>query len=437
MPVRLNRGDPNFEAAFDAFLCVKRGGDAAVTAAVAAIIGDVRKRGDMALSELTRSFDEFELDASNIRISGEEIAAAWAEANKDDIAALELAATRIRAFHELQLPDDLDYEDSAGVRLGYRWRAIPAVGMYVPGGTAAYPSSVLMTALPAKVAGVERLVMTAPAPGGSFDPLVLVAADIASVDEIYRVGGAQAIAALSFGTTSITAVDKIAGPGNAYVAEAKRQLYGVVGVDMIAGPSEILVVADGANDPAWIAADLLSQAEHDTSAQAILITDDDAFAEAVLESLATALETLPRKAIAGASWERYGAVIVVPALAEVAPLIDAIAPEHLELAMDDADMLFGKVRHAGSVFLGRYTPEALGDYLAGPNHVLPTDRSARYASGLGVMDFMKRTSFISADKASIEAIGPAAERLANSEGLHAHALSVLLRLGGGEEAGRN
>ena len=429
MPVRISLVDPAFEAEFEKFLNAKRGADENVAVTVAAIIASVRERGDDALFELTRRFDGFEPDAVNLRIGADEIAGVRAACSEDDIQALELAAERISAFHQRQSPEDLDYRDDAGVRLGFRWRAIKAAGMYVPGGTAAYPSSVLMNALPAKVAGVARLVMTAPAPGGAFNPLVLAAAEIAGVDEIYRIGGAQAIAALALGTETIDAVDKIAGPGNAYVAEAKRQLFGVVGIDMIAGPSEILVVADGGNDADWIAADLLSQAEHDISAQAILITDDEDFAEKVLARIQAALRSLPRKDIAGESWDRHGAVILVPDLTDAAPLIDRIAPEHLELAVDDPDALFAEVEHAGCVFLGRYSPEALGDYLAGPNHVLPTDRSARFSSGLGVLDFMKRTSFIGADQPSLQVIGPAAVRLARAEGLHAHALSVSLRLG--------
>jgi histidinol dehydrogenase len=429
MPVRISLGDPAFETEFARFLSTKRGGNEDVAAAAADIIAQVRSEGDDALYALTRRFDGFDLNEGNMRVQPAEIAAARNHCSDADIQALELAADRIRSFHARQSPEDLDYTDDAGVRLGLRWRAIKAAGMYVPGGTAAYPSSVLMNAVPAKVAGVARLVMTAPAPGGAFNPLVLAAADTAGVDEIYRVGGAQAIAALAFGTETIGAVDKIVGPGNAYVAEAKRQLFGIVGIDMIAGPSEILVVADGDNDADWIAADLLSQAEHDIAAQAILITDDEGFAELVLERIQAVLKTLPRKDIAGASWDRHGAVIIVPDLNEAAPLIDAIAPEHLELAMDQPEALFEKIAHAGSVFLGRYTPEALGDYLAGPNHVLPTERSARYSSGLGVLDFMKRTSFIGADPKSMDAIGAAAVRLAEAEGLHAHALSVSLRLG--------
>ncbi len=410
MPVRLSLGDPAFDTEFARFLSAQRGGDEDVAGTVADIIRAVREKGDGALYDLTRRFDGFDLNERNMRVGAEEIAGARAKCSDADIQALQLAADRIRAFHARQSPEDLDYTDDAGVRLGLRWRAIDAAGMYVPGGTAAYPSSVLMNAVPAKVAGVARLVMTAPSPGGAFNPLVLAAADIAGVDEIYRVGGAQAIAALALGTETISAVDKIAGPGNAYVAEAKRQLFGVVGIDMIAGPSEI-------------------QAEHDIAAQAILITNDESFADKVLERIQVTLKTLPRKEIAGASWDRHGAVIIVPDLNDAVPLIDAIAPEHLELAMDGAEALFEKIAHAGSVFLGRYTPEALGDYLAGPNHVLPTDRSARFSSGLGVLDFMKRTSFIGAGAASLDAIGSAAVRLAEAEGLHAHALSVSLRLG--------
>jgi histidinol dehydrogenase len=429
MPARFDLGEPEFETALERFLKQRREATEDVSGAVATIIDQVRAGGDEALFALTSRFDGFSLDPGNLRIGGDDIAAARGQCGAEEIAALELAAERIRAFHKRQFPEDLDYRDAAGVRLGHRWRPLRAVGMYVPGGTASYPSSVLMNALPANVAGVARLVMATPAPGGALNPLVLAAAGIAGVDEIYRVGGAQAIAALALGTGSIVPVDKVVGPGNAYVAEAKRQLFGIVGIDMIAGPSEILVLADGQNDPGWIAADLLSQAEHDTAAQAILITDDAAFAESVLGAIKANLRTLPRRDIAGASWDNHGAVILVPDLGAAAAIIDAIAPEHLELAIDDAEAMFARIDHAGSVFLGRYTPEALGDYLAGPNHVLPTSRSARFSSGLGVLDFMKRTSFIGGDKASIGAIGPAAVTLARAEGLHAHALSVSLRLG--------
>ena len=344
------------------------------------------------------------------------------------LAQVRAAAERIRDFHARQTPDDLDHTDPQGLRLGYRWTPVGAAGLYVPGGTAAYPSSVLMNAVPAKVAGVERLVMVVPTPDGVVNPLVLAAAEIAGVDEIYRIGGAQAVGALAYGTETIAAVDKIVGPGNAYVAAAKRQVYGTVGIDMIAGPSEILVLADGANDPAWIAADLLSQAEHDTAAQAILITDDAAFADAVTDAVDGHLTTLPRSETAGASWRTYGAVITVPTLADAVPLIDRLAPEHLEIAAENARDLAMRIRNAGAIFMGRFVPEALGDYLAGPNHVLPTARSARFSSGLGVLDFLKRTSMIECSSEGLNAIGPAAVTLARAEGLDAHALSVAIRL---------
>jgi len=351
------------------------------------------------------------------------------------VTALKLAAGRIADFHRGQLPQDRDYADAQGVRLGARWTAVEAAGIYVPGGTAAYPSSVLMNAVPAKVAGVERLVMCVPTPGGALNPLVMAAARIARVDEIYRVGGAQAVAALAYGTASIAPVAKVVGPGNAFVAAAKRRVFGAVGIDMIAGPSEILVVADGANDPAWIAADLLSQAEHDASSQAILITDDEGFAEAVAAAVEVHLSTLPRARIARASWAAHGAIITVAKLADAPALVDRIAPEHLELAVDDPDALLAKVRNAGSVFLGRHTPEAIGDYVAGPNHVLPTARSARFASGLGVLDFMKRSTFVGCTPEGLAAIGPAAVTLAEAEGFDAHALSVALRLGDAKRDG--
>ncbi|HEV8680284.1 MAG TPA: histidinol dehydrogenase [Stellaceae bacterium] len=429
MPITLNTSDPGFEPAFRALLAAKRESVADVDAAVAAIIDDVAARGDAALVEYTNRFDRVSLTADRLRLTPEEIAAGADRAPAETIAALRIAAERIESFHRRQLPAGIDYVDSAGVRLGQRWRPIAAAGLYVPGGTAAYPSSVLMNAIPARVAGVERLVMTVPAPNGILNPLVLAAARMAGVDEIYRVGGAQAVAALAYGTATIAPVDKIVGPGNAYVAAAKRLVFGRVGIDMIAGPSEILVVADRANDPAWIAADLLSQAEHDTAAQAILVSDDADFAAAVEREIARHLQRLPRSEIAGASWRDNGAIILVADWDEAVPLIDRIAPEHLELAIDDADGVAQKVRHAGAIFLGRHAPEAIGDYIAGPNHVLPTARSARFASGLGVLDFMKRTTFVGCDAAGLAVLGPAAIRLAEAEGLDAHALSLALRLG--------
>ncbi|RMF12407.1 MAG: histidinol dehydrogenase, partial [Alphaproteobacteria bacterium] len=373
------------------------------------------------------------LTPATLRIPQQEIAAARAQCAAETLDALAQAAERIAAFHQRQLPEDLNYRDDTGAELGHRWTAVGAAGLYVPGGKASYPSSVLMNAIPARVAGVERIVMVVPAPGGELNPLVLAAADIAGVTEIYRIGGAQAVAALAYGTETIRPVDKITGPGNAFVAEAKRQVFGVAGIDMIAGPSEILVVADARNQPDWIAADLLSQAEHDQSAQSVLITDDAAFADAVAEAVEEQLKTLPRAGIARASWTAHGAIIVVNDLADAVPLVDAIAPEHLELAIDDPDSLADRISNAGAMFLGRYTPEAMGDYVAGPNHVLPTSRSARFSSGLSVLDFMKRTSRVRLDPSSIAKIGPAAITLAEAEGLDAHARSVIVRLKNGKE----
>ncbi len=428
MPRNLDSTSLDFERAFAGLLDMKRENDGDVNAAVAAILADVRARGDQAVIEYTKRFDRLELTPALLRIGANEIAAASSSCDKDTLLALELAAERIRDFHSRQLPQGYHYTDVAGVRLGCRWTAVEAAGLYVPGGTAAYPSSVLMNALPAKVAGVERLVMVVPNPDGHLNPLVLAAAKLAGIDEVYRIGGAQAIGALAYGTATIQPVDKIVGPGNAYVAAAKRQVFGTVGIDMIAGPSEILVVADGSNDPAWIAADLLSQAEHDTAAQSILITDDAAFGRRVAEAVQSHLTTLKRAAIARQSWDQYGAIIVVPRLADAVPLINRIAPEHLELAVADPDALAAKVRNAGAIFLGRYTPEAVGDYVGGPNHVLPTARSARFSSGLGVLDFMKRTTLLGCDAESLRAVGPAAILLAEAEGLGAHGLSVALRL---------
>jgi histidinol dehydrogenase len=429
MLVTLSTRDPGFEAAFRALLAAKRESASDVDDSVAAIIDAVAARGDAALVEYTNRFDRVALVPDRLRLSPDEIAAGAALAPPETVAALRLAAERIESFHRRQLPAGIDYVDAAGVRLGQRWRPIEAVGLYVPGGTASYPSSVLMNAIPAKVAGVERLVMTVPAPDGILNPLVLAAADMLGIAEIYRVGGAQAVAALAYGTATIAAVDKIVGPGNAYVAAAKRRVFGRVGIDMIAGPSEILVLADRHNDPGWIAADLLSQAEHDGAAQAILISDDAVFANAVESAVAGHLAHLPRAEIARTSWLANGAIILVAGWDEAVALIDRIAPEHLELAIDEAEAVARRVRHAGAIFLGRHTPEAIGDYIAGPNHVLPTARSARFASGLGVLDFMKRTTFVGCDAAGLAALAPAAIRLAKAEGLDAHALSLALRLG--------
>ena len=428
MPVRLATRDAGFEAAFQRLLDAKRESVADVDASVAVIIEDVAQRGDAALIDYTKRFDGVTLAVSGLRLTRREIAEGAASAPPESIAALRFAAERIESFHRRQLPPAIDYVDALGVRLANRWRPIAAAGLYVPGGTAAYPSSVLMNAIPAKVAGVERLVMTVPAPGGDLSPLVLAAAELVGVDEVYRVGGAQAIAALAFGTATIAPVDKIVGPGNAYVAAAKRRVFGHVGIDMIAGPSEILVVADRGNDPGWIAADLLSQAEHDNAAQAILVTDDPAFAAEVEAAIERHLARLPRAQIARASWQTHGAILLVTDWEEAAALIDQIAPEHLELALDDADALAQRVRHAGAIFLGRHTPEAIGDYIAGPNHVLPTARSARFASGLGVLDFLKRSSLVRCDAASLAVLAPAAIHLAEAEGLEAHALSLAIRL---------
>lgn len=426
--IRLSTTDAGFATEFSALVNARRDADADVARDVTAIIARVRAEGDAAVAALTREFDGHDLDSTGWQISLADCAAAYAALAPGLRAALDLAAARIRAYHATQRPEGSDTVDAAGVRLGARWSPVEAAGVYVPGGRAAYPSSVLMNAIPAKVAGVERLVMVTPTPRGEINPLVLAAAHIAGVDEVWRVGGAQAVAALAYGTDTIAPVDVVTGPGNAWVAEAKRQLYGVVGIDMVAGPSEIVVVADGANDAAWIAADLLSQSEHDPTSQSILFTDSGAFADAVARAVEAQLPMLATQQVARAAWDANGAIIVVRDLDEAMPLVDRLAPEHLELAVDDPQRLFDKVRHAGSVFLGQYTPEAVGDYVAGPNHVLPTGRRARFSSGLSVLDFMKRTSFLQLDEASLAAIGPAAVALAGAEGLPAHARSVALRL---------
>ena len=427
---RLNASDPGFADAFDALVNGRREADADVSTVVTQTIRDVRARGDVTLAEMTQRFDRFDLNAAGWRIDAAQCKAAYEALAPELRDALTLAAKRIEAYHKAQLPENRDYRDADNVRLGARWSAVDAAGAYVPGGRAAYPSSVLMNAIPAKVAGVERIVMVTPTPGGETNQTVMAAAYLAGVDEIWRVGGAQAIAALAYGTERIRPVDVITGPGNAWVAEAKRQLYGVVGIDMVAGPSEILVVADAQNDPEWIAADLLSQAEHDPTSQSILFTDDAGFADSVAKAVDAQIATLATGAVARQSWDDFGAIILVDDLEGAMPLVNRLAGEHLELAVDDdrAERLFDLVRHAGSVFLGRMTPEAIGDYVAGPNHVLPTGRRARFASGLSVLDFMKRTSFIALDKAAINAIGPAAATLADAEGLPAHAASVRKRL---------
>jgi histidinol dehydrogenase len=428
MPLHLDSRAPGFEAAFAALLSAKREDSPDVDATVAAIIADVRARGDAALIDLTRRFDRLELTPGTLAFSEAEIDAAVAAVDPADRAALEMAAERIRAYHARQMPADARWTDATGADLGWRWSAVATAGLYVPGGTASYPSSVLMNAIPAQVAGVERLVIACPTPGGAVNPLVLLAARLAGVTTVWRIGGAQAVAALAYGTETVAPVDKITGPGNAWVAAAKRRVFGKVGIDMIAGPSEILVIGDGTGDPDWIALDLLSQAEHDESAQALLITTDPAEARAVAAAVDRHLATLPRAAIAGASWRDFGATIVVRDLPEAAELSDRIAPEHLELCVADPEALATRIRHAGAIFLGHWTPEAVGDYVGGPNHVLPTARSARFSSGLSVLDFMKRTTLARMTPASLGAIGPAAERLAQSESLTAHGLSVRARL---------
>ncbi|KKW93788.1 histidinol dehydrogenase [Sphingobium chungbukense] len=428
MPLRLDSASADFAAAFTVLVDARREADEDVSRDVTAILKRVRAEGDAALADYTSRFDRHDLNVSGWAVEPAECRKALDSLSTELRDALELAAARITAYHEKQKPQDSDSVDAAGVRLGARWSAVDAAGLYVPGGRAAYPSSLLMNVIPAKVAGVERIAMVTPTPHGEINPLVLAAASIAGIEEIWRVGGAQAVAALAYGTERIRPVDVITGPGNAWVAEAKRQLYGVVGIDMVAGPSEIVVVADAKNNPDWIAADLLSQSEHDPTSQSILFTDDMAFADAVAAAVERRLPLLSTQAVATTSWNANGAIIVVRDLDEAMPLVDRLAAEHLELAVDDPDALFRQVRHAGSVFLGRMTPEAVGDYVAGPNHVLPTGRRARFSSGLSVLDFMKRTSFLSLTPESIDAIGPAAVALAEAEGLPAHAASVALRL---------
>ena len=428
MPLRLDRSSADFDKLFATFLAAKREASADVEAAARAILQDVAARGDQALIEATKKFDRLDLDATRFRVSADEIDAAVKACVPETLDALTFARDRIEAFHRRQLPRDERFTDGAGVELGWRWSAIEAVGLYVPGGTAAYPSSVLMNAVPAKVAGVDRLVMVVPAPDGKLNPLVLAAARLGGVSEIYRLGGAQAIAALAYGTATIAPVAKIVGPGNAYVAAAKRLVFGRVGIDMIAGPSEVLVIADETGNADWIAADLLAQAEHDESAQSILITNSVRLADDVARAVQAQLATLPRAKIAGASWADFGAIILVKDLAEAVPLADAIAAEHLEIMTGDAEAFAAKIRNAGAIFLGPHTPEAIGDYVGGSNHVLPTARSARFSSGLGVLDFMKRTSILKCGPDQLRALGPAAMTLGKAEGLEAHSRSVGLRL---------
>jgi histidinol dehydrogenase len=428
MPIRLTRSSADFDERFRQFLAAKREVSADVEIAVRTIVDDVAKRGDAALIEATRKFDRLDLDASSLRVTAAEIEDAAKACEPATLDALKFARDRIEAFHLRQLPQDQRFIDDAGVELGWRWSAIESAGLYVPGGTAAYPSSVLMNAVPAKVAGVERLVMVVPAPDGRLNPLVLAAARLGGVSEIYRVGGAQAVAALAYGTATIAPVAKVVGPGNAYVAAAKRLVFGKVGIDMIAGPSEVLVIADDTGNADWIAADLLAQAEHDASAQSILITDSRRLADDVARAVESQLKTLPRAAIASASWSDFGAIIEVDNLDQAVPLADAIAAEHLEVMTRDPDAFAARVRNAGAIFLGAHTPEAIGDYVGGSNHVLPTARSARFSSGLGVLDFMKRTSILKCGPEQLRALGPAAMTLGRAEGLDAHARSVGLRL---------
>ncbi len=428
MAIRLDQTDADFEQRFVALLGAKREVSEDVDATVRAILADIRTRGDAAVLDYTARFDRLPLTAEKLRVGEAEFAAAALAVEDKTLAALTLARDRIRSHHQRQKPADDRYVDALGVELGSRWTAIEAVGLYVPGGTASYPSSVLMNAVPAKVAGVDRVVMVVPTPDGMINPLVLVAAKLAGVDELYRIGGAQAIGALAYGTATIKPVYKIVGPGNAYVAAAKRQVFGTVGIDMIAGPSEVLIIADGDNDPDWIAADLLAQAEHDTAAQSILITDDPAFGTAVEAAVERQLTTLPRGETAAASWRDYGAVIVVARLADAVPLANRIAAEHLEIAVADPEPYVAAIRNAGAIFIGRSTPEVIGDYVGGSNHVLPTARSARFSSGLSVLDFMKRTSILKTGPEQLRALGPAAITLAEAEGLGAHARSVAIRL---------
>ncbi len=428
MPLELSTADEDFSGRFKIFLDAKREADADVAEAVGGILADVRRRGNAALIDYTRKFDRLDLATEALRLPKAEIESAPGRIDPELLDALKLAARRIEAYHRRQKPQDMRFTDDEGVTLGAQWRAVEAAGVYVPGGLASYPSSVLMNTVPARVAGVDRIAMMVPSPDGKLNPLVLAAAAIAGVDEVYPIGGAQAIAALAYGTETIKPVDVIVGPGNAYVAEAKRQVYGVVGIDMIAGPSEIVVVADRDNDPDWIAADLLSQAEHDRVAQSVLITDDAALARKVVEAVERQLALLPRAEIAKASWADYGAVFVLRSMDEASALVDAIAPEHVELLVADPEAMLARIRNAGAAFLGPYTPEPIGDYVAGTNHVLPTGRRARFSSGLSVLDFMKRTSVVKCDPESFDRIGPAAERLARAEGLDAHADSVARRL---------
>lgn len=429
MPLRLDAGTEDFPGAFASLMAMKREVSEDVDETVKAIIDEVARRGDDALIDYTRRFDGLDLTPERLRVTEPEIDEAIARCAPETLDALELAKERIEAYHRPQRPTDSTTTDALGITLGWRWTALDSVGLYVPGGTASYPSSVLMNAVPAKVAGVPRIAMVVPTPRGETNPLVLAAARLVKVDDVYRVGGAQAVAALAYGTAMIPAVAKIVGPGNAYVAAAKRRVFGQVGIDMIAGPSEVLILADGSADPEWVAADLLAQAEHDTAAQSILITDSPELADAVEHAVGRQLATLPRAAIAAASWRDFGAIILVPSLADAVPLVDRLAPEHLEIEAEDAEALAGRIRNAGAIFLGSHTPEAIGDYVGGPNHVLPTARSARFSSGLSVLDFMKRTSILKCGPDGLRRLGPAAVTLGRAEGLEGHARSVAIRLG--------
>jgi histidinol dehydrogenase len=428
MPLRLDTRNPDFEASFDTLLMMKREAAEDVDRAVQTIIADVIEKGDTALFSYSQKFDRVDLEKTNLRVGPDEISAAWESCSPEALEALRFAHARIVAFHERQLPQDERYTDALGVELGWRWLPVDSAGLYVPGGTASYPSSVLMNAAPAKVAGVRRLVMVVPAPDGLLNPLILAAAKLAGIDEIYRIGGAQAVAALAYGTETIAPVAKIAGPGNAYVAAAKRRVFGVVGIDMIAGPSEVLIIANSSANPRWVAADLLAQAEHDAAAQPLLVTNDAAFADAVEAEVARQLHSLPRSEIASASWRDFGAIILVDAIEESVGLADRIAPEHLEIMIEDAEALAQNIRNAGAIFIGPYTPEAIGDYVAGTNHVLPTARSARFSSGLSALDFMKRTSILKCSAGSLAPLSEAAIALGKAEGLDGHARSVALRV---------
>jgi histidinol dehydrogenase len=429
MPLRLDFSDAGFSARFKTFLNTTRHSSADVDSVVRTIIEDVQTRGDVALFELSSRFDRADLTQTGLRVTPDDIAQAVEACDNDTLAALRFAGERIEQHHRRQVPPDDHYIDSLGVELGYRWTPLDSVGLYVPGGTAAYPSSVLMNAIPAKVAGVSRVVMVVPCPGGQLNPLVLAAAHLAGVDEIYRIGGAQAVAALAYGTASIEPVVKIVGPGNAYVAEAKRQVFGRVGIDMIAGPSEVVIMADGSANPRWIAADLLAQAEHDAAAQSILITSSHELADKVEAAVSDQLDTLPRSGVASASWRDFGAIILVPTLKDAVPLVNQLAPEHLEIETENAEHLASQIRNAGAIFLGAHTPEAIGDYVGGSNHVLPTARSARFSSGLSVLDFMKKTTILKCGPAQVRALGPAAMALARTEGLEGHRRSIAVRLG--------